>query len=333
MKTTERVLALLKKNKHKIVSGECIAKKLNISRTSVWKAVQILKKDGYVIKAKQNAGYVLEKLVDVLDTEHIITDLSEEAKGYTGTKIEIFKELDSTNNEAKKRLSISSNSKKCNGIVLIADKQTNGRGRLGRTFYSPSHNGMYMSLIVTVDQFVFDTTIITALAAVAVCRVLQTYNLKPKIKWVNDIFIHDKKVCGILTEGSINLETGLIDTIILGIGLNVFSTKMFSKELQKIAGAVFESKKDIQISRNKIIAKTINELYAVICNPTLISLRMQEYRNLSFIISKNVIVSSGSQTYEARVIDITPEAHLLIKTQNGDIKEIVSGEVSLTPIR
>jgi len=328
--TSEKVLKLLKENLDAPLSGEYIAKELQISRTSVWKAINKLQNEGFIIYAQRNSGYLLEKITDSLSKNKIETFLTEESKKFiTSDKITIFKQIDSTNTEAKK---IISNAKKINdvdGTVLIAEKQTEGRGRLGRDFYSPAHNGIYMSVIFKPKNITIDTTVMTAAAAVAVCRSLKKYNIQASIKWVNDIFVKGKKVCGILTEGNVNLETGLIDAVIVGIGINVFSTTNFSKELQNIAGAVFEKKESNQVDRNELTATILNELCTIFLNPKNSASVMNEYRENSLVNGKIVTVIEPNKKYEARVIDITPSAHLIIQRQDGIKKELLSGEVSI----
>lgn len=329
MKTSEKVLELLKKHTTTSISGEEIAKKLQISRTSVWKAVNKLINEGYSIKAQRKTGYQLLNFVESLNRDEIEKNLSEEAFGFCKTKIELFSEIDSTNTEAKKRLSGTMNSQLLKGTVLIAEKQTAGRGRLGRTFYSPGHNGIYMSIIFKSEPEIIDTTVMTAAAAVAVCRVLETYNLAPKIKWVNDIFVNNKKICGILTEGTINLETGVIDAIVLGIGLNVYSTESFSEELKEIAGVAFSQGCSVLPNRNELIARIINEVCAVFLHPETIPKVMNEYRDKSLVKDKIVTVLGANKKYKARVIDITPSAHLIVETHDGKKEELLSGEVSI----
>jgi BirA family biotin operon repressor/biotin-[acetyl-CoA-carboxylase] ligase len=333
IKTSDKVLQLLKNHSEAPLSGEEIAKELQISRTSIWKAVNKLQNEGYVIQAQQNSGYLLKSVTDSLCNNKIEPLLTDEVTKFVATnKVTIFKQIDSTNTEAKKRLSSTKNVKDLEGTVLVAEKQTAGRGRLGRSFYSPAHNGIYMSIIFKPENITIDTAVMTAAAAVAVCRALKKYNIQPSIKWVNDIFVNEKKVCGILTEGNVNLETGIIDAVILGIGLNVISTNNFSKELQKIAGAVFEKQEANQPDRNELVATILNEVCGIFLHPETISTVMNEYRDNSMVKGKMVTVIGAKKNYEARVIDITPSAHLIIETADGTQKELLSGEVSIKPV-
>ncbi|OJF76560.1 MAG: biotin--[acetyl-CoA-carboxylase] ligase [Treponema sp. CETP13] len=341
MKTSEKVLELLKKHKRSAVSGEEIAKELQISRTSVWKAINKLINEGYLIKAQRKTGYQLLNFVDSLDLKQIEKNLNNEvlsfckktnsAIGSNNTKIELFSEIDSTNTEAKKRLSSNTNSESLNGTVLIAEKQTAGRGRLGRSFYSPGHNGIYMSIIFKSNSKTIDTTVMTAAAAVAVCRVLEKYNIAPKIKWVNDIYINDKKICGILTEGTINLETGVIDAIVLGIGINVYSTASFSKELKEIAGVAFSQNDSSVPDRNELTAKILNEVCAIYLHPEKLPVVMNEYSEYSMVKGKFVTVFQGEKNFRAKVVNITSKAHLIVEKENGEKMELLSGEVSIKP--
>ena len=199
IRTQDKVLTLLVEKKGEAVSGESLAEQLSVSRTAIWKAITSLREEGYSITAVTNKGYVLEEEADILKSSVIAEKLSPEVRTLVGNRIEVFQEIDSTNTEAKRRASNKSDFIK--GSLLLAETQTAGRGRLGRTFYSPKQTGLYMSLLFQPDENYVDTSLMTACAAVAVCRALEKWHIKAQIKWVNDVFVGNKKVCGILTEG------------------------------------------------------------------------------------------------------------------------------------
>lgn len=342
MTTKEKVLTLLENSEKKSLSGEEMAKELGVTRTSIWKAISKLREDGIKIIGTTNGGYSISGIVDNLSQEKIcnyLLQLEKHSKEisfsvYDKNKIQIFKKIDSTNKECKKQLSTVSDMKQLHGTVIIAEKQTEGRGRLGRIFYSPANTGLYMSVVIVPTPEMVDTDIITAVTAVAVSRAIEflSAELKDnvKIKWVNDLFIKNRKVCGILTEGITNLEAGSIDALIVGIGVNLFqSEEGFPEEINNIAGAVNDEK----ITRNKLAAAILFEMNKCF-NILNVTKTMEEYKSRSYVIGKEVTVISPKEKYVGIVKDITKKGHLILNKKIGDIYcnesiELLSGEVSL----
>ncbi|HRM19631.1 MAG: biotin--[acetyl-CoA-carboxylase] ligase, partial [Trichococcus flocculiformis] len=251
MSTKEKVLQYLEQHKGESISGQDLADKLEVSRTSVWKAINGLKKEGYQIEATTNKGYQLSIDTDLLSEAAIVPLLSEALKGH---RVIAHKTIDSTNLEAKR---IVNEDPTFEGVIL-SEEQTKGRGRLGRVFYSPSESGLYMSLVLRPVADLDNATLITTAAAVAVCQAIETLTgKKPQIKWVNDIFLDGRKVCGILTEGIMDMESRTIGTIILGIGLNFREPETdFPDEIQSIAGTLFD-KKNAAVTRNQMVAEIL----------------------------------------------------------------------------
>lgn len=262
-----------------------------------------------------------------------------------GIRFEFFDTIDSTNSEAKRRFSALPPESYCSlhKKVLVAEKQTAGKGRLGRTFYSPPHTGLYFSLIYA-DGERAEPGIITAVSAVAVCRAIQTvFSVETSIKWVNDVFAGGKKVCGILTEGIINPQNGKIAALVIGIGINIFFSNATPPELSSSAGGIcgflqpensFESVKKISEQKNLLLARTIENLVGILDNPqTEFSAAINEYRLRSNLIGKTVTVSPVidklSGQYEAVVVGITDAAELIVRLPDGTQKTLYSGEVSL----
>lgn len=221
-----KVLKILEENKGKNISGEEIAKKLNISRTSIWKAINALRSEGYTINAVTNKGYSLATNTDFISKEGISLYLNNE---YSNIDIYTYKLVSSTNDVAK---TLALNGAK-HGTVIISEEQSAGKGRLGRVFYSPANTGIYMSIILRPNLTAMDSVLITTSASVAICNAIQKVTgIECQIKWINDIYLNNKKVGGILTEASTNFESGTIDYLILGIGLNFNKPKeSFPKEL------------------------------------------------------------------------------------------------------
>lgn len=323
--STTDIVATLFTQMQAPLSGEKIAQNLGLSRTAIWKAIKNLRERGYSIYGSPKLGYTLVSVPDILNKDEIMAQLSPQSKQYIGDKLEIFTKLDSTNNEAKRRLSLATNQHEINGTVLVANQQTAGRGRMGRSFFSPEHTGLYFTLIISNLTILktLDTSLVTAFVAVAITRALDDFGVKSNIKWVNDIFIDTKKVCGILTEGIINMETGRISAFIVGIGVNV-KDSLFPDDLQHIAGSV----NNADLTRNALLSSILNHLFLVFLAKET-DVIMQEYKTRSFLIGKKIQVIDANQNYEAFVVDITPQAHLVVKTDNGELKTLVSGEVRI----
>lgn len=315
-----KILNLLEEYKGKNISGEEIANLFNVSRTSVWKVIKNLKEQGYKIESITNKGYILSEENDFLSQEKIVS-LLKSCEDFS--QVHIFKSLDSTNNEAKK-MAVN---KAPSGSLILSEEQTAGRGRRGKDFFSPANSGIYMSLILRPQLSVEDITLVTTGASVAVSRAIEKlFNLTPKIKWINDIYIDDKKVCGILTEGVTDFESGNIEAIILGIGIN-FNTMNFPEELKKKAGSLILEKIS-KISRNTLISQIVIEIFKVLDE---IPKReyLQEYKERSWILGNKIEVLGANETYKAKALDINEKGELIIALENGEIKTLLSGEVSI----
>ena len=321
MSTKEKVLQYLEQHKGESISGQDLADKLEVSRTSVWKAINGLKKEGYQIEATTNKGYQLSIDTDLLSEAAIVPLLSEALKGH---RVIAHKTIDSTNLEAKR---IVNEDPTFEGVIL-SEEQTKGRGRLGRVFYSPSESGLYMSLVLRPVADLDNATLITTAAAVAVCQAIETLTgKKPQIKWVNDIFLDGRKVCGILTEGIMDMESRTIGTIILGIGLNFREPETdFPDEIQSIAGTLFD-KKNAAVTRNQMVAEILNRFYLLY--PDLVKRSyLDEYRKRCFVLGEQVTFPQGKETIEAKAIAIDNDGGLVVALPNGETKILTFGEIS-----
>lgn len=237
--------------------------------------------------------------------------------------ITIFDELDSTNNYLKK---IGSQGEKENQLV-VAQSQTNGRGRMGRSFYSPDGTGIYFSLLLNPEFSAEKSLFLTVMAAVSVAETVMNYNSNDvKIKWVNDVYIDGKKVCGILTEGSINADKKL-DYAVVGIGINVIAPENgFPDDIQDTATSIFPGKTEENI-KEKIISEVVNRFFKMYNG--FDSNYIERYKEYSYLIGKEINIISGENKRPATVIDITDDCHLLVKNENNEIEEISSGDVSV----
>ena len=237
--------------------------------------------------------------------------------------ITIFNELDSTNNYLKK---LGSQGEK-NTQLVIALSQTSGRGRMGRSFYSPNGTGIYFSLLLHPKFSVEKSLFLTVMAAVSVAETVMKYNKNDvKIKWVNDVYIDGKKVCGILTEGAIN-SNKMLQYAVVGIGINVIAPENgFPDDIKDIATAIFPGNTEDNI-KEKIVADVVNRFF------TMFNIEdkdyIRRYKEYSYLTGKEINIISGDNTRPATVIDITDDCHLLVKNENGEIEEISSGDVSV----
>ena len=237
--------------------------------------------------------------------------------------IDIFDELDSTNNYLKM---LGSQGEKESQLV-IAQSQTGGRGRMGRSFYSPNGTGIYFSLLLHPEYAIEKSLFLTVMAAVSVTETVMKYNKNDvKIKWVNDIYIDGKKVCGILTEGAINSDNKL-DYAVVGIGINVISPDNgFADEIKDIATAIFPGKTEENI-KEKIIAEVVNRFFEMYNG--FDTDYVNRYKKYSYLTDKEINIILGEITRPATVLGITDDCHLLVKNEKGEIEEISSGDVSV----
>ena len=310
MTTKETLLALFEKNRGFFISGEYIAQNLGVSRTAVWKAVKKLQKEGFEITAVTNRGYCLSKDTDILSAPAISQYLTEECKDI---KLEVFRTVDSTNNICKQKASQG----EPGGYVAIASSQSSGRGRKGRTFYSPADTGVYVSMLIKPEDFHGAGIVkLTTMSAVAVCRAIESLtDKKASIKWVNDIFVDNRKVCGILSEASYNLEDAKLDCVIVGIGINLYPPKNgFPVSLADTAGSILD--KPGQLSRNRLVAEVLNnfmELY----NKDDMSY-VDEYRAHSFVPGHEIDVITPKSVRKAVALAINDDCSLQVRYEDGN---------------
>ena len=317
-----KVLKVLEENKGKTVSGAEIAKTLNLSRTSIWKAINSLRDDGYTINAVTNKGYSLADNTDLISKEGISLYLN---KDFSNVDIYIYKTTSSTNEVAKK-LALSGAK---HGTVVISEEQTQGKGRMGRSFYSPANTGIYMSIILRPTLTAMDSVLITTSSSVAICDAIhKVTGIECQIKWINDIYINNKKVGGILTEASTNFESGTIDYLILGIGINFNNPKdNFPDDLKEIADSLYNGNSN-GINRNILCAEILNNILSII--PKIKDYNfISEYKKRSIILNQEIMYTSGGIYSKGRAIDINNDGSLVIKHDDGSIKILNSGEISI----
>ncbi len=322
MSVKKEVLKLLEGNRDIDLSGQDIAERLGVTRAAVWKAVKSLKEEGYHVEAKNNRGYRLCEDTDVLSAEGIRPGIRPE---YRDREIIVYKTIDSTNMEVKRRALEGADE----GLLVVAEEQTSGRGRRGRDFYSPAGTGIYMSILFRpAPEKSKDVVRITTAASVAICRaIMDVLGQEPQIKWVNDVYLRDKKVCGILTEAVSDFESGRIDTVIVGIGINYHTPKGgFPNELGGIAGSLCDE--DTNIPRNALVAAVADGLYDLYDHLEQRTY-MKDYRRLSYVIGKEVRYTSGDDWAYGKAIDIDEDGGLIVSSDDGQTHVLHTGEITL----
>lgn len=319
-----KILSALESKRGNFISGEELADSFGVSRAAVWKSIEALRKEGHKIRAVTNKGYMLENFSDVLTAKGIKANLSADTKI---SRVICLSETDSTNNYAKQ---LAMNGEP-HGTLIAANRQTAGRGRRGHTFESPAGTGLYMSLILrpNVDSGKFQ--MITIADAVAVCMAVEELYPQARgnigIKWVNDVFLRGRKIAGILTEAVTGFESGEIESVVTGIGINV-STKNFSPETSLTAGAIFdEGDEDEQsFGRDELCARIADLIMSFadgLDNPQLIN----AYRKRSILTGQDITYMKDDRIHYAHVEGIDDSGGLMILNDEGVNETLRSGEV------
>ena len=320
--TNEQLLDLLEQNRGPYISGEEAAQRLNISRAAVWKGIQGLRNEGYQVNAVQNRGYSLSEETDILSAQGIGRYLQPSC---SSLKLEVFRETGSTNNLLREKAAAGAPE----GTVVAAVSQTEGKGRLGRRFFSPADTGVYLSLLLRPDTWLPEQAVhITTMAAVAACEAIEALGERTaRIKWVNDIFMDGRKVSGILTEASMGLESGRLDYVVLGIGFNAYAPEGgFPPEIGEIAGAVFPERQND--GKNRLAAEFLNR-FMVYYRAGAEGSYVEKYRKRSLVIGKEVLVLKQGRKRKAKALDVDRDCHLLVEYEDGEREELSSGEISV----
>ena len=322
------VLKILEANRETDLSGQELAALLGVSRSAVWKAVQQLKAEGYHVEAANNRGYRLQQDSDVLSAEGIGLKLDSR---YRDREICVHKCVDSTNQEAKRRALEGAGE----GLAVFAEKQTMGKGRRGRSFYSPAGTGLYMSVLFRPDEKkARNVVLMTTAASVAVCRaVRRILKEEPEIKWVNDVYLRGKKICGILTEAVADVESGKIDTVVVGIGVNCYPpAEGLPEEIREVVG--FVCREDNRVPRNHLAAAILNELYQLY-EGLEERTYLEDYRQWSNVIGRkvrfttDVDIKDESGWIQGTAVDIDRDGGLVVRLESGEQTVLRTGEITL----
>ncbi len=322
--TTKNKIYLLLKQCDGYVSGEKISEVLGITRSAVWKYIKQLRKDGYVIESATRKGYHLMQSSDKLNEAELSYSLNTKT---LGNKIIFLPKTDSTNTEIK-RLAVKGYAE---GVTVVAEQQTGGKGRLGRMWVSPSDTGLWFSFLLKPDLSPLHIAGITLACGMGVCIAIRKYtSLNAFIKWPNDIIINNKKVCGILTEMS--AEADKINFAVVGIGINV-NTTFFPAEIQHKATSLF-LEKGIAIDRKELFRQVLTEVekYLNDYSENYGIYVIDEYKKYCATLGRNVCVVRGNHTIQGKAVDIAETGDLIILTDDNQKININSGEVTVQGI-
>jgi len=319
----EKILKLLKDSGDEFVSGQKISDELGVSRAAIWKHINVIKEDGYEIEAISRKGYKVISSPDILTFEEIKNFLNTK---YIGRNIIHYDSIGSTNSKAKELAEASC----AHGTVVISEEQTSGRGRLGRNWVSPKHKGIWMSIILRPNIITQNASQITLIGAAAAQTAIMKMCVETSIKWPNDIVINGKKVCGILTEMSGEIDH--INYLVMGIGINVnLEEEDIPMDLKDVATSLkIESGKCMD---RKLLAANILNIFEELYNEFVQNGNIKETidvcRKNSMLIGKEIQLVSRGKVRIAKAIDISDSGELIVENEQGIIEYIVSGEVSV----
>lgn len=317
MTLKDGILQQLEQHRGEDLSGEDLARSANVSRAAVWKAIRALREDGYDIRSATKKGYRLSGEDDHLSADAIRAFLPDHLKSLCVT---VLPTVDSTNNEAK-RIAASGVTEPC---LILAEEQTAGRGRLGRNFYSPAGTGLYMTLLYRVGGSLSAAIPVTSAAAVAVAETVEALTDKqPGIKWVNDVYLGEKKICGILTEAVTDMEADGGTDVIVGIGLNV-STDSFPEELQKTAASLFPAGVTCNRFASEIAARLMG--YAAHLSDKAY---LSAYRAHSTVLGKVITYRRGEEENVGTVTGIDDDCGLIVRRPDGSEETLRTGEITV----
>ena len=324
MSLDAKILTALRSAKVGGVSGAELSQKLGVSRAAIWARIEELRSLGYDIEASPHLGYRLLSVPDVLHADDLLSRLT--ANEVIGRDIHVFAETTSTN-DVVERLARDGAKE---GVVVFAESQTKGRGRLGRKWISPPGKGLWFSVLLRPDLRPQATTQLTVATATALARAIRSQTgLMPEIKWPNDILLKGKKTAGILTE--LSAEIDHVKYVILGIGVDVnLSANEFPPELRRIATSLRIESGSL-VNRADLAAAILRELdadYARICAGQFETVA-DEWEERCTTIGHNVAISVGDRTIQGRAESLDEDGALLLRTQHGRLERIIGGDVTV----
>jgi len=324
MTTDAQILTALRAANDGGVSGAELSQRLGISRAAIWARIEELRLLGYDIEASPHLGYRLVSAPDLLHADDLLARLGKTK--VVGRDIRVFQETTSTNDLMEKL----ARSGVKEGMVVFAESQTRGRGRLGRKWSSPVRKGLWFSLLLRPDLRPQETTRLTVASATALARAIRTQTgVVPAIKWPNDILVHGKKVVGVLTELSAELDR--VRHVILGIGVDVnLGAADFPADLRKVATSL-KIESGETVDRAELAAAILRELdrdYAKVCAGQFAAVA-DEWEAQCTTLGRNVAIHVGERTVQGRAESLDDDGALLVRTQHGRLERITGGDVIL----
>lgn len=322
MKT--QILTLLKEA-DTYLSGQDICTHFGVSRTAVWKAINQLKKEGYVIEAVPNKGYYLKTSPDIISYSEMKSVLNTK---WIGEELYFYENIDSTNTKAKQLAETGATS----GTLVVANMQTRGKGRRGRQWESPSDTGIFMTLILKPDMNPSKASMLTLVMALAVVKACNEVTSSTSyIKWPNDIVLNNKKICGILTEMSAEMD--YINHIVIGIGINANIDSFPEELIDKATSIKIENGKDVKraLLINRILVRFEQEYETFMHNGSL-KAQMEEYNEFLINKDKEVAIIEHSNQYQGIALGINETGELLVRKKDGKVESVYAGEVSVRGI-
>jgi BirA family biotin operon repressor/biotin-[acetyl-CoA-carboxylase] ligase len=325
MSTRNSLLTHLKESRGKWVSGAWLSTKLSVSRSAINKHVRNLRQMGYHIEASVKKGYLLGAIPDLVLPDEIRDGLNTRIFGTRD--IVFFAETDSTNLQARSLAAAGAEE----GTIVVAEKQSRGRGRKGRSWFSPEGGGIYLSLILRPNMTPSEAPVITLMTGVAAAETLLslTPELDIKIKWPNDILANGKKIAGILTEISTDMDR--IDYVVVGFGMNVnLPFRHLEEEIKETATSILIETGSLRPRAEFIRAflQYFESYYEIIRTEGFESIR-ERWKELANILGRRVMVEMVGKTVVGEVVDVDADGVLILRDERGELKRVVSGDVKL----
>lgn len=319
----ETILRLLKERRPEYVSGEEICRSLNVSRTAVWKHIQALREKGYEIEARSRAGYMLTGIPDRLFPEEIGDGL---ATRFLGRTVYYCDSVSSTNNLAKELAGQGA----ADGTLVVAEEQTGGKGRLGRQWCSAKYKGSFFSFILFPPLMPQEANMVTLITAVAMASAVRDETgVAAGIKWPNDLLVNGKKICGILTELSAEMER--INYMVVGVGLNVNQEENDFPEEVSASATSLKDQTGSNISRVKLVQAFLLEFekWYLLALENGFAPVLARWKEMSVSLNCPVRIHNPNSSWDGWAEDIDSDGALLLRLPGGEIKRVISGEVSL----
>lgn len=319
----EKVFKILQSSKD-YISGQEISKKLNVSRQAVWKAINSLKQQGFVIDSVTNKGYKIIDYPKSLNKQVLDNTLETE---FIGKNMIVLDTISSTNDYLK----VLGHKDGKNGTVAAAREQTAGKGRLGRKWVSEKDENIYFSVLLRPQLSPMEVSGITPVAGLAVCKAIRDYcNIDCKIKWPNDVIVNNKKLVGILTEMSAEFDA--VEFIVIGIGINTDQTEFPEEVKSKATSLYLETGK--KIDKNKFLSLVLKHLETELTksNYKINETNLEDYKNLCATIGRKVTCCKGGRKIKGTAINVNTRGELEVESEDNSLITVNSGEVIIQGI-